>query len=85
MSPQMTAVYARLHNKTVRRYWESAVETARLIDDAQRTGLARIAERNRRILGKLDAIIGALETTQPGQIVAGGAVENLGEGLNAAG
>lgn len=126
MSPQMTAVYARLHNKTVRAHWENAVkvnadgqaatipaghpladaawtrlsmvrakvtlpngycgapvqtdceyanpcldcqffittadfldqhrrqrdETARLIDDAQRTGLARIAERNQRTLGK---------------------------------
>ena len=151
MSPQMTAVYARLHNTTVRRHWENAVkvnadgqaatiaaehpladatwmrlsmvrakvtlpngycgapvqtdceyanpcldcrffittadflaqhrrqrdETARLIDDAQRTGLARIAERNQRTLGKLDTIIGALENTGPGQIVAGGAVEDL--------
>jgi hypothetical protein len=51
--------------------------TARLIDDAQRSGLARIAERNRRTLGKLDAIIDALEATRPGQIVAGGTVENL--------
>jgi hypothetical protein len=159
MSPQMTAVYARLHNTTLRRHWENAVkvnadgqaaaipadhplvdaawtrlsmvrakvtlpngycgapvqtdceyanpcldcrffittadfldqhrrqrdETARLIDDAQRTGLARIAERNRRTLGKLDTIIRALETTQPGQIVAGGTVEDLGEGLDAAG
>jgi hypothetical protein len=159
MSPQMTAVYARLHNTTVRAHWENAVkvnadgqaatipaehpladaawmrlsmvrakvslpngycgapvqtdceyanpcldcrffittadfldqhrrqrdETVRLIDDAQRTGLARIAERNRRTLGKLDTIIGALEGAGPGQIVAGGVVEELGDGLDAAG
>ncbi|ROO59112.1 site-specific recombinase XerD [Micromonospora sp. Llam0] len=159
MSREMTAVYARLHNKTLRRHWENAVkvnadgqttvipadhpladaawmrlsmvrakvtlpngycgapvqtdceyanpcldcrffitttdfldqhrrqrdETTKLIDDAQRSGLARIAERNRRTLGKLDAIIDALETSQPGQIVAGGVVEDLGEVLDAAG
>lgn len=151
MSREMTAVYARLHNKTLRRHWENATkvnadgqtaaipadhpladaawmrlsmvrakvalpngycgapvqteceyanpcldcrffittadfldqhrrqrdETVKLIDDAQRSGLARIAERNRRTLGKLDAIIDALETTEPGQIVAGGTVEDL--------
>lgn len=151
MSREMTAVYARLHNQTLRRHWENAVkvnadgqaaaipadhpladaawmrlsmvrakvtlpngycgapvqtdceyanpcldcrffittadfldqhrrqrdETTRLIDDAQRSGLARIAERNRRTLGKLDAIIDTLETAQPGQIVAGGVVEDL--------
>jgi hypothetical protein len=52
-------------------------ETIKLIDGAQRSGLARIAERNRRTLGKLDTIITALETARPGQIVAGGTVENL--------
>jgi integrase len=151
MSPQMTAVYARLHNRTVRAHWEKAVkvnadgqaatiaadhpladaawirlsmvrakvtlpngycgapvqtdceyanpcldcrffittadfldqhrrhrdETTKAIDDAQASGLSRIAERNRRILGKLDTIITALETTGPGQIVSGGVVENL--------
>lgn len=151
MSQEMTAVYARLHNRTLRRHWENAVkvnadgqiaaipvdhpladaawmrlsmvrakvtlpngycgapvqtdceyanpcldcrffittadflgqhrrqrdETVKLLDDAQHSGLARIAERNRRTLGKLDAIIGALETTGPNQIVTGGAVEDL--------
>lgn len=151
MSQEMTAVYARLHNKTLRRHWENAVkvntdgqaatisaehpladaewmrlsmvrakvtlpngycgapvqtdceyanpcldcrffittadfldqhrrqrdETARLIDDAETAGMGRIAERNRRTLGKLDTIITALETTEPGQIVTGGTVEDL--------
>jgi integrase len=151
MSREMTAVYARLHNKTLRRHWENAVkvnsdgqaaaiptdhpladaawmrlsmvrakvtlpngycgapvqtdceyanpcldcrffittadfldqhrrhrdDTRRLIDDAHRSGLARIVERNQRTLGKLNTIIDALEATSPGQIVVGGAVENL--------
>jgi hypothetical protein len=151
MSREMTAVYAQLHNRTLRRHWENAVkvnadghiaaipadhpladaawmrlsmvrakltlpngycgapvqtdceyanpcldcrffitttdfldqhrrqrdETVKLIDDAQHSGLARIAERNRRTLGKLDAIIDALEATGPNQIVTGGAVEDL--------
>ncbi|RQW98745.1 site-specific recombinase [Micromonospora inaquosa] len=151
MSPQMTAVYARLHNSTVRAHWEKAVkvnadghtaaipadhplasaawtrlslvrakvtlpngycgapvqtdceyanpcldcrffittadfldqhrrqrdDTDKLIDDAQAAGLSRIAERNRRTLGRLDAIITALETTGPGQVLAGGTVETL--------
>jgi site-specific recombinase XerD len=151
MSPQMTAVYARLHNRTVRAHWEKAVkvnadgqaatiaadhpladaawmrlsmvrakvtlpngycgapvqtdceyanpcldcrffittadfldqhrrqrhDTTKAIDDAQAAGLSRIAEKNRRTLGKLDAIITALETTGPGQIVSGGVVESI--------
>jgi len=151
MSPQMTAVYARLHNSTVRAHWEKAVkvnadghtatiaaehpltdaawmrlsmvrakvtlpngycgapvqtdceyanpcldcrffitttdfldqhrrqrdETDKLITDAEASGLSRIAERNRRTRSKLDTIITALETTSPGQIVAGGTVEDL--------
>jgi integrase len=160
MSREMTAVYARLHNRTLRRHWENAVkvnadgqaaaipaghpladaawmrlsmvrakvtlpngycgapvqtdceyanpcldcrffitttdfldqhrrqrdETVTLIDDAHQSGLARIAERNRRTLGKLDAIIGALEATGPNQIVTGGAVEDLtSKDLDAAG
>ncbi|MBQ1075670.1 tyrosine-type recombinase/integrase [Micromonospora sp. C31] len=149
MSPQMTAVYARLHNSTVRAHWEKAVkvnadghtaaipadhplasaawtrlslvrakvalpngycgapcrqtastptrawtadfittadfldqhrrqrdDTDKLIDDAQAAGLSRIAERNRRTLGRLDAIITALETSGPGQVVVGGTVED---------
>jgi integrase len=160
MSREMTAVYARLHNQTLRRHWENAVkvdadgraatipadhpladaawmrlsmvrakvtlpngycgapvqtdceyanpcldcrffittpdfldqhrrqrdETVTLIGDAQRSGLARIAERNQRTLGKLDAIITALAATGPNQIVTGGAVEDLtSEDLDATG
>jgi integrase len=151
MSPQMTAVYARLHNKTVRAHWENAVkvnadgqaatiaadhpladaawtrlsmvrakvtlpngycgapvqtdceyanpcldcrffittaefldqhrrhrdDTVKAISDAHASGLSRIAERNRRTLGKLDTIITALETTRPSQVVAGGVVKDL--------
>ncbi|GAB1645310.1 tyrosine-type recombinase/integrase [Krasilnikovia sp. MM14-A1259] len=151
MSPEMTAVYARIHNKTVRRHWESAVkvnadgqavtidqdhpladaswsrlsmvrakvtlpngycgapiqtdceyanpcldcqffittadfldqhrrhrtETAALISDAEASGLARVAEKNRRTLGRLDTIIDVLETATNDQIVAGGRLEDL--------
>ncbi|MBN1173222.1 MAG: tyrosine-type recombinase/integrase [Micromonosporaceae bacterium] len=151
MSREMTAIYARLHDKTLRRHWENAAkvntdgqaaiipadhpladaawmrqslirakvtlpngycgapvqtdceyanpcldcrfmvttvdfldqhrrhrdETARLICEAERSGLARIAERNRRTLDKLDAIINALQTAAPGQILTGGVVEDL--------
>jgi hypothetical protein len=36
-----------------------------------------VVEKNRRTLGKLDTIIATLEATKPGQIVAGGRVEDL--------
>ncbi|MEU3774249.1 tyrosine-type recombinase/integrase [Streptomyces sp. NPDC032472] len=151
MSPEMTAVYARFHQKTLREHWEKALkvnaegepvalptdhpladatwmrlslvrakvslpngycgapiqtdcefanpcldcrffittgdfldqhrrqreETRRLIDDAARAGLSRIAEKNTRTLGKLDTIIDALEQAGPQQIVAGGKVTDL--------
>jgi integrase len=151
MSPEMTAIYAKLHDQTVRQHWENAVkvnaegtpvdldpnhpladaawmrlsmvrakvtlpngycgapiqtdcefanpcldcrffitsrdflaqhrrqrdETVAFIDSAEKAGLSRVAEKNRRTLGKLDTIIGALETTVPGQVVAGGQVEDL--------
>ncbi|MGI5243396.1 tyrosine-type recombinase/integrase [Dactylosporangium sp. CA-139066] len=142
MSPEMTAVYAKIHNKTVRRHWESAVkinadaqpvtldgdhpladaswtrlslvrakvtlpngycgapvqtdceyanpcldcrffittpdflaqhrrhraDTQTAITDAEHAGLVRIAEKNRRTLSRLDAIITALDAPP----VAGG-------------
>ncbi|MDI9886729.1 tyrosine-type recombinase/integrase [Streptomyces sp. HNM0645] len=151
MSPEMTAVYARLHQKTLREHWERALkvdadgepvelptdhpladaawmrlslvrakvslpngycgapiqtdceyanpcldcrffittgdfldqhrrqrdETRKLIGDAERAGLSRIAEKNTRTLGKLDTIIDALEQAGPQQIVAGGKVTDL--------
>lgn len=151
MSPEMTAVYARLHQKTLREHWEKSLkvnaegdpvalptdhpladaawmrlslvrakvslpngycgapiqtdceyanpcldcrffittgdfldqhrrqrdETRKLIGDAERAGLSRIAEKNTRTLGKLDTIIDALEHAGPEQIVAGGKVTDL--------
>lgn len=151
MSPTMTAVYARLHNDTLRQHWLKAVkvnaegkpatiatdhpladaawaklsmvrakvtlpngycgapvqtdceyanpcldcrffttttefldqhrrqreDTHRMIDDAQAAGLQRVVEKNTRTLNKLDTIIGALESAETGQILAGGKVENL--------
>jgi integrase len=148
MSPDMTAVYARLHLDTVRRHWENALkvdadgdpvalpdghplataqwmrvsmvrakvtlpnsycgapvqtdceyanpcldcrffittpdflaqhrqqreETHQMIAQAGHSGLARIAEKNTRVLGKLDKIITALEQAGPGQVVSGGKV-----------
>ena len=52
-------------------------ETTSLIDTAEHAGLSRVVEKNRRTLEKLDTIIATLETTKPGQIVAGGRVEDL--------
>jgi integrase len=151
MSPEMTAVYARLHNQTLREHWEKAVkvnadgqpatiaadhpladaawaklsmvrakvtlpngycgapvqtdceyanpcldcrffittadfldqhcrqrdDTERMIADAEQAGLRRVVEKNTRTLTKLTTIITALESTQDGQIVAGGKVEDL--------
>lgn len=45
--------------------------------DCEDAGLARVAERNRRTLGKLDKIISALEGTAENQIVVGGQVEDI--------
>ncbi|MGW2911248.1 tyrosine-type recombinase/integrase [Streptomyces asoensis] len=155
MSPAMTAVYAKLHDKTLRRHWENALkvnhegqkaeiaaghplagaawatmslvrakvtlpngycgapvqtdceyanpcldcrffittgdflqqhrqrrqETSELITQAEEAGLARVAEKNRRTLGKLDTIIRALKGAAGNQIVVGGQVEDI----NAAG
>ncbi|WP_308378076.1 DUF6262 family protein [Streptomyces sp. ISL-98] len=135
LSPAMTAIYAKLHDKTLRRHWENALkvnhegreaeisadhplagaawakmslvrakvtlpngycgapvqtdceyanpcldcrffittgdflqqhrqqrqETSELIAQAEEAGLARVAEKNHRTLGKLDTIISALE------------------------
>ncbi|WP_330301684.1 MULTISPECIES: tyrosine-type recombinase/integrase [unclassified Streptomyces] len=151
MSPAMTAVYAKLHDKTLRRHWENALkvnhegqkaeiaadhplagaawakmslvrakvtlpngycgapvqtdceyanpcldcrffittgdflqqhrqqrqETSELIAQAEQAGLARVAEKNRRTLGKLEAIIDALEGAAENQIVVGGQVEDV--------
>lgn len=151
MSPDMTAIYARLRNDTLREHWLKAVkidaagnpaaiatdhplaqaswaklsmvrakvtlpngycgapvqtdceyanpcldcrffitttefldqhrrqreDTRRMISDAQVAGLQRVVEKNTRTLDKLDTIIGALESVDAGQIVAGGKVENL--------
>jgi integrase len=151
MSPEMTAVYARLHLDTVRRHWENALkvnadgdpaalpedhplataqwmrlsmvrakvtlpngycgapvqtdcqhanpcldcrffittpdflaqhrrqreETSQMIAQAADSGLARIAESNTRVVGKLDKIITALEQAGPGQVVSGGKVTSL--------
>jgi integrase len=151
MSPAMTAVYAKLHDKTLRDHWERSLkinsdgqpaqiaadhpladaawakmslvrskvtlpngycgapvqtdceyanpcldcrffittsdflqqhrrqrtETAENIEQADQKGLVRIAEKNRRTLGKLDAIITSLEATGEGQIVVGGEVKDL--------
>lgn len=52
-------------------------ETSELIAQAEQSGLARVAERNRRTLGKLDTIIGALEGAAENQIVVGGQVEDV--------
>lgn len=155
MSPEMTAVYARLHLDTVRRHWESALkvnadgnpadlpdghplasaqwmrlsmvrakvtlpngycgapvqtdceyanpcldcrffittpdflaqhrqqreDTRQMIARAEDGGLARVAEKNTRTLGRLDKIITALEQAGPGEVVSGGKVT----GLDAAG
>ena len=48
-----------------------------IITVATHTGLARVAEKNTRTLGKLDKIITALEQAGPGQIVSGGKVTDL--------
>jgi integrase len=159
MSPEMTNRYARLHQQTLRRHWETATkinaegqevtiapehpladaawmrismvrakvtlpngycgapvqtdceyanpcldcrffittrdfldqhrrqraETRRLIDDAEQTGLSRVAEKNRRTATKLDTIIGALEHADPGQIVVGGRTEDAAKDVDAAG
>ncbi|WNV83144.1 tyrosine-type recombinase/integrase [Umezawaea sp. Da 62-37] len=151
MSPQMTAIYARLLDKTVREHWERATkvnsagkvvelddghpladaqwmrlsmvrakvtlpngycgapiqtdceyanpcldcrfflttsdfldqhtrqrdETIRLITDAEHSGMKRIAEKNTKVLIKLDTLIATLKKTGPQQIVAGGQVEDL--------
>ena len=52
-----------------------------MITQAERGGLARIAEKNTGALGKLDKIITALEQAGPGQVVSGGKAT----GLDAAG
>ncbi|WP_240797957.1 hypothetical protein [Streptomyces sp. F001] len=52
-------------------------ETSELIAQAEQAGLARVAEKNRRTLGKLDTIISALEGTAENQIVVGGQVEDV--------
>lgn len=52
-------------------------DTARMIADAEQVGLRRVVEKNTRTLTKLTTIIDALESTQDGQIVAGGKVEDL--------
>ncbi|MFJ5779999.1 hypothetical protein [Streptomyces sp. NPDC093094] len=49
-------------------------ETSELITQAEDAGLARVAEKNRRTLGK---IISALEGTAENQIVVGGQVEDV--------
>jgi hypothetical protein len=48
-----------------------------MIAQAGDSGLARIAEKNTRVLGKLDKIISALEQAGPGQGVSGGKVTSL--------
>ncbi|MEU5971925.1 hypothetical protein [Streptomyces globisporus] len=52
-------------------------ETSELITQAEDAGLARVAEKNRRTLGKLDMITGALEETGENQIVVDGQVEDV--------
>lgn len=150
MSPEMTNRYARLHQQTLRRHWETATkinaegqeitvapehpladaawmrismvrakvtlpngycgapvqtdcefanpcldcrffittrdfldqhrgqreETHRMIAEAEQSGLARVAEKNKRTAAKLDTIIGALEHADDGQIVIGAHPEN---------
>ncbi|WP_331735448.1 hypothetical protein OG379_40805 (plasmid) [Streptomyces sp. NBC_01166] len=51
--------------------------TSSLITQAEDAGLARVAEKDRRTLGKLDKIISALEGTTENQIVVGGQVEDV--------
>jgi integrase len=145
MSPEMTNHYARLHQQTLRRHWETATkinaegreialapehpladaawmrismvrakvtlpngycgapvqtdcefanpcldcrffittrdfldqhrgqreETHRMIAEAEQSGLARVAEKNKRTAAKLDTIITALEHADTGQVVIG--------------
>ncbi|MER8003778.1 hypothetical protein [Streptomyces sp. NPDC095613] len=52
-------------------------ETSELIVQAEQSGLARLAEKNRRTLGKLDTIISALEGATESQIVVGGQMEDV--------
>ncbi|MFC8201458.1 hypothetical protein ACFUTV_39590 [Streptomyces sp. NPDC057298] len=52
-------------------------ETSELIAQAEQSGLARVGEKNRRTLGKLDTIIGALAGATENQIVVGGQVEDV--------
>ncbi|MFF3159208.1 tyrosine-type recombinase/integrase [Streptomyces sp. NPDC057910] len=52
-------------------------ETARLISDAEASGMKRIAEKNTKTLIKLETLIATLEKAGPRQIVAGGQVEDL--------
>jgi hypothetical protein len=61
----------------LRQHRRQREETSQLITGAQQAGLARIAEKNTRTLGKLDQIIGALEQAGARQIVAGGKVTDL--------
>lgn len=51
--------------------------TSELIAGAEQSGLARVAEKNRRTLGKLDTIISTLEGATENQIVVGGQVEDV--------
>jgi hypothetical protein len=48
-----------------------------MIDQAGHGGLARVAEKNTRTLGRLDKIITALEQAGPGEVVTGGKVTVL--------
>lgn len=48
-----------------------------MIADAEQAGLRRVMEKNNRTLTKLTTIIDALESTEDGQIVVGGKVEDL--------
>jgi integrase len=151
MSPQMTAVYAKLLDKTVREHWERATkvnaagqivepdadhpladaqwmrlsmvrakvtlpngycgapiqtdceyanpcldcrfflttaeflplhqrqleDTTQLIADAKVSGMTRIVEKNTKTLIKLENLVASLKKLGPGQIVAGGQVEDL--------
>jgi hypothetical protein len=61
----------------LRQHRRQREETSQLITGAQQAGLACIAEKNTRTLGKLDQIIGALEQAGDRQIVAGGKVTDL--------
>jgi hypothetical protein len=52
-------------------------ETRHMIAQAEHGGLARVAEKNTRVLGRLDKIITALEQAGPGQVVSGGKATSL--------